>query len=41
MWDEKDEDGRYYVRDLVQKAKDGGGWVDIKPKIPLNLIMWN
>ena len=32
MWDDKDEDGRLYVRDLVQKAKDGGGWVDYKAK---------
>lgn len=30
MWDDKDEDGRYYVRELIQKAKDGGGWVDYK-----------
>ena len=32
MWDDKDEDGRFYVRELVQKAKDGGGWVDYKAK---------
>lgn len=32
MWNDKDEDGRYYVRELVQKAKDGGGWVDYKAK---------
>lgn len=32
LWDDKDEDGRFYVRDLVQKAKDGGGWVDYKNK---------
>jgi signal transduction histidine kinase len=32
MWDDKDEDGRFYVRELVQKAKDGGGWVDYKVK---------
>lgn len=28
----KDDDGRPYVRDFIQKAQDGGGWVDIKLK---------
>jgi signal transduction histidine kinase len=32
LWDERDGDGRYYVRELVQKAQDGGGWVNIKEK---------
>jgi len=31
-FDDKDEDGRYYVRELIAKAKDGGGWVDVKVK---------
>jgi len=31
-FDNKDEDGRYYVRELIAKAKDGGGWVDVKIK---------
>lgn len=29
-WDMKDEDGRYYVRELTAKAKNGGGWIDFK-----------
>lgn len=32
QYDDQDEDGRYYVRDLIQKAKDGGGWLDFKLK---------
>ncbi len=32
MWDDRDEDGRFFVRDLIQKAKDGGGWIDYKLK---------
>lgn len=32
MYDEKDDDGRYYVRECIQKAKDGGGWIDYKSK---------
>ena len=32
MWDDKDADGRHFVRELIQKAKDGGGWVDFKAK---------
>ncbi|MDR3550341.1 MAG: cache domain-containing protein, partial [Candidatus Babeliales bacterium] len=31
-FDSKDEDGVYYVRGLLEKAKDGGGWVDVKIK---------
>ncbi|MDR3550830.1 MAG: cache domain-containing protein [Candidatus Babeliales bacterium] len=31
-FDSKDEDGVYYVRELLAKAKDGGGWVDVKIK---------
>ena len=29
-WDRQDEDGRYYIREMVEKAKQGGGWIDIK-----------
>ena len=29
-WDRQDEDGRYFVREMVEKAKQGGGWIDIK-----------
>ncbi len=32
LWDATDEDGRFFVRELIQKAKDGGGWVDYKIK---------
>lgn len=32
LWNSKDEDGRLYVQELIQKAKDGGGWVDFKTK---------
>lgn len=31
-YDEKDEDGRFYVRELIDKALKGGGWVDYKVK---------
>lgn len=30
QFDEKDDDGRFFVREMIQKAKDDGGWVDIK-----------
>ncbi len=29
-WNERDEDGRFYVREMIEKAKDGGGWVGFK-----------
>lgn len=29
-WDKKDQDGRYYVREIVKKAEEGGGWVTYK-----------
>jgi len=32
MFDEKDEDGRLWVREIIEKAKDGGGWIDFKFK---------
>lgn len=32
MYDAQDQDGVYYVRDLIKKAQDGGGWVDCKLK---------
>lgn len=28
----QDEDGRYYVQDIIDKANKGGGWVDFKIK---------
>jgi len=28
----KDEDGRFFVREFIEKAKGGGGWVDYKVK---------
>lgn len=30
QYDEKDPDGRYFVREFISKAEDGGGWVDYK-----------
>ena len=32
QWDLKDEDGKLYVQELIQKANHGGGWVDFKMK---------
>lgn len=32
QFDLKDEDGRFFVQDLIQKAEKGGGWVDVKLK---------
>ena len=32
QFDLKDEDGRFYVRDIIEKALHGGGWVDFKLK---------
>jgi signal transduction histidine kinase len=32
QYDLQDEDGRYYVREFIQKANDGGGWIDFKIK---------
>ena len=29
-WDKKDQDGRYYVREVIKKAEEGGGWVTYK-----------
>ena len=29
---EQDEDGRYYIQELIKKAQAGGGWVDFKLK---------
>jgi signal transduction histidine kinase len=31
-FDLKDEDGRYYVREIVHQARAGGGWLDFKLK---------
>ncbi len=31
-WNFKDDDGRFYVREMIQKAKNGGGWIDYKIK---------
>lgn len=32
QYDLKDEDGKYYVREIIDKANKGGGWVDFKLK---------
>jgi cytochrome c len=32
QFDEKDQDGRYIVREMIHQAKIGGGWVDFKTK---------
>ena len=32
QFDIQDEDGRFFVRDLIEKADKGGGWVDVKLK---------
>lgn len=32
QYDLKDEDGKYYVREVIEKAKKGGGWIDFKMK---------
>ncbi|HJZ24255.1 MAG TPA: cache domain-containing protein [Candidatus Babeliales bacterium] len=31
-FDEKDQDGVYYIREMIDQAKVGGGWVDSKLK---------
>ena len=31
-FNEQDEDGRYYIQELIKKAQAGGGWVDFKLK---------
>lgn len=31
-WDLQDEDGRFYVREMIQKAQQGGGWLTFKLK---------
>jgi len=28
----KDQDGKFYVQDLIKKAENGGGWINIKMK---------
>lgn len=32
FFEEKDEDGRFYMQEFIAKAKSGGGWVDYKIK---------
>ena len=32
QYDLKDEDGKFYVREIIDKANRGGGWVDFKMK---------
>lgn len=32
FYDAKDDDGRYYIREMIEKGKAGGGWVDFKTK---------
>jgi signal transduction histidine kinase len=31
-WDVKDEDGRYYIREMIEKGKNGGGWINVRLK---------
>jgi len=38
MWNEQDQDGRYYVRDIIKKAKDGGGWISYKSNNLFRLV---
>ncbi len=30
LWDQKDEDGRYFISEYVETAQDGRGWVNVK-----------
>lgn len=30
QWDAVNDNGRYYVREIIKQAQDGGGWVDFK-----------
>lgn len=32
QYDLKDEDGKFFVREIIEKANRGGGWVDFKMK---------
>lgn len=32
QFDDKDQDGAYYIRNMITKAQNGGGWVDFKDK---------
>ena len=32
QYDLKDEDNKFYVREIIEKANNGGGWVDFKLK---------
>lgn len=32
QWDLQDEDGKFFVREIIDKANHGGGWVDFKMK---------
>ena len=32
MWDEKDEDGMYFVRELIERGQQGGGWVNYRDR---------
>lgn len=32
LWDVKDEDGVYFVREIIKKAQEGGGWVNFRMK---------
>lgn len=31
-FDDRDEDGRFWVREIIEKGKEGGGWIDFKFK---------
>lgn len=32
QWNAKNENGRYFVREIIQQGQKGGGWVDFKTK---------
>lgn len=32
QYDLKDEDGKFFVREMIEKANQGGGWIDFKLK---------
>jgi len=38
MYNSQDEDGRYYIREIIAKAKAGGGWVSYKQNNLFRLV---
>jgi methyl-accepting chemotaxis protein len=36
LWDEQDEHGRYYIREVIQRAQEGGGLTTYKWPLPQN-----